>query len=80
MAEIKNHIRPESVIYSDCWKGYDHNELIVAGFSHFTVNHRYNFIDPETAANTPKNRVCGVLQNGETKSTEEQHVITWTAT
>ena len=54
MTEIKNHIRPGSVIYSDSWRGYNHDELLESEFSHFTVNHRYNFIDPETAANTQK--------------------------
>jgi len=26
--------------------------MLNAGFQHFTVNHRYNFIDPETSAHT----------------------------
>jgi len=41
------------LIISDSWKGYKHDELVEAGFSHFTVNHRYNF-DAKTAANTQK--------------------------
>ena len=43
----KNHIRPGSVIYSDSWKGYNHAELVEAGFSHFMVNYRFNFVDPD---------------------------------
>ena len=54
MEVIKDHISPGSVIYSDSWKGYKHDELLEAGFSHFTVNHRYHFVDPETEANTQK--------------------------
>ena len=54
MEVIKDHISPGSVIYSDSWKGYKHDELLEAGFSHFTVNHRYYFVDPETEANTQK--------------------------
>ena len=54
MAAIKEYIRPGTTIYSDSWKGYKHQELEEAGFTHFSVNHRYNFIDPLTGANTQK--------------------------
>jgi hypothetical protein len=34
----------------DGWKGYEGlNEI---GFQHLTVNHSYNYVDPETWANT----------------------------
>ena len=82
MAEIKNHIRPGSVIYSDCWKGYDHNEPIEAWFSHFTVNHRYNFIDPETAANTQKiERLWGSAKwrNKKHRGTARHHLDSYLA-
>lgn len=47
---IKKYIRPGSVILSDCWKAY--NNLQQAGFQHNTVNHTYNFVDPDTGAHT----------------------------
>ena len=39
---------------SDCWRAYKTDELEAAGFSHLKVNHTYNFVDPETGANTQK--------------------------
>ena len=52
MAAIKEYIRLGTTIYSDSWKGYKHQELEEAGFTHFSVNHRYNFIDPLAGENT----------------------------
>ena len=49
--EIRNHILPGTKIVSDCWKAYDFlnddND-----YKHDTVNHSYNFVDPETEAHT----------------------------
>ena len=39
---------------SDCWRVYKSGELHAAGYEHLTVNHSYNFIDPDTGANTQK--------------------------
>jgi len=35
---------------TDCWGGY--NGLDEDGLNHLTVNHTYNFVDPETFAHT----------------------------
>ena len=43
-------IRPGSIIYSDCWKSY--GCLDQYDFSHLTVNHSLNFIDPMTGCHT----------------------------
>ena len=47
---IKEHILPGTTIYSDCWKAY--NSLNSECFSHLTVNHSVNFVDPETGTHT----------------------------
>lgn len=47
---IKKWIKPGTTIISDCWKAY--NCLENEGYKHLTVNHSYNFIDPETQAHT----------------------------
>ncbi|KII72566.1 hypothetical protein RF11_13263 [Thelohanellus kitauei] len=47
---IQNNINPGSIIITDCWKGYD--SLTESGWNHYTVNHSYNFIDPNSGAHT----------------------------
>lgn len=47
---IQKHILPGTRIISDCWKSYD--VLSEMDFTHLTVNHSVNFVDPETGANT----------------------------
>ena len=39
-----------TTIITDCWKAY--GSLKDLGYEHFTVNHKKNFVDPETGANT----------------------------
>ena len=46
MNEIRNHIAEGTTIFSDSWKSYKTEELESAGFCHFKVNHRYNFLNP----------------------------------
>lgn len=47
---IKEWILPGTTIISDCWRSYD--TLGEKGFEHLKVNHKYNFVDPETGAHT----------------------------
>jgi len=47
---IKKHVAPGTTIMTDCWRGYA--GLNQQGFEHFTVNHKYHFVNPETGANT----------------------------
>lgn len=47
---IKQHIKPGSTIISDCWKAY--NSLDKEGFTHLTINHSVNFVDPNSGAHT----------------------------
>ena len=47
---ILDKVKPGTTIISDCWKSY--NVLTELDFEHLTVNHKYNFVDPETLAHT----------------------------
>lgn len=47
---IRNHVRDGSIIITDCWAGY--NNLRNMNYTHLTVNHSQNFVDPITGANT----------------------------
>nr|XP_012235852.1 PREDICTED: uncharacterized protein LOC105680022 [Linepithema humile] len=46
LACIKEWILPGTTVISDCWKSY--NCLNNEGFQHLTVNHSYNFVNPQT--------------------------------
>ena len=51
---IMKHVKPGSIIISDCWKAYGGIEVVQNqlaesfDYTHFTVNHSENFVDPET--------------------------------
>ncbi|XP_026684137.1 uncharacterized protein LOC113470127 [Diaphorina citri] len=47
---IQEKVQPGTTIISNCFKAY--NCLSEEGFTHFTVNNRINFVDPETGAHT----------------------------
>lgn len=48
---IQSHIRPGTTIVSDLWRAYGGIGNI-PGFTHLTVNHSVNFVDPTTGAHT----------------------------
>lgn len=82
LTEIKKHIEPGTTIISDCWKGYKSEELEKAGFAHFTVNHKYNFVDPETGANTQQvERMWGSAKwrNKRQRGTARHHLDSYLA-
>ena len=52
LAIIQKWIAPGSIIWSDCWKSYDRIPQLLEGYSHATVNHSKNFVDPDTGTCT----------------------------
>ena len=52
---IKDHIRTGTHIISDCWAAYNGIKYIVGmNYTHETVNHSENFVDPHTGAHTQR--------------------------
>ena len=49
---IQQYIRPGTTIISDEWKAYHDIGTIPGGYTHQTVNHSKNFVDPVTGAHT----------------------------
>ena len=49
---IRNHIRPNTHIVSDCWAAYSQIENQGLGYKHSTVNHSENFKDPVSGEHT----------------------------
>lgn len=43
MPIIERKVTPDSIVYSDCWRGY--NVLDVSEFKHFRINHSVLFAD-----------------------------------
>lgn len=47
---IEDYIEKESEVTSDCWRAY--SNIGTMGYTHKTVNHSQNFVDPVTGAQT----------------------------
>ena len=50
---IERKVIPDSIVYSDCWKGY--NALDVAGFKHYRINHSKLFANGKNHINGIEN-------------------------
>jgi transposase len=50
---IESKVVPDSIVYSDCWKGY--NVLNVSGFKHYRINHSKLFADKQNHINGIEN-------------------------
>ena len=53
MPVVERKIVPDSIIYSDSWKGY--NVLDVSAFKHFQINHSGLFADKQNHINGIEN-------------------------
>ena len=53
MPVIERKVVPDSIVYSDGWKGY--NVLDVSDFHHFRINHSELFVDNQTYINGIEN-------------------------
>ena len=53
MPIIERKVVPDSIVYSDGWKGY--NVLDVSDFHHFRINHSELFVDNQTHINGIEN-------------------------
>ena len=49
---LQKYIRPGSIIYSDLWRSYNSIPNLPQCYTHFTVNHSENFIDPISGRHT----------------------------
>jgi len=50
---MKDKIMPDSIVYTDCWKGYD--VLDVSDFHHVRINHSKLFADGRNHINGIEN-------------------------
>ena len=72
---IYEHVKQNSIIYSDCWSSYNRIKRLDKHFEHFTVNHDLFFVDPKTgihtngiesnwcSAKTPIKHIRGISRN-----------------
>lgn len=56
---ITQYVLPGTEIWTDCWRAYDSLHILggVSPYTHKSVNHSRNFVDPTTGVNT--NRIEG---------------------
>ena len=53
MPIIREKVKPDSIVYSDCWRGY--NALDVSEFKHYRINHSKLFADKKNHINGIEN-------------------------
>ena len=53
MPIIRNRIKPDSIVYTDCWRSY--NALDVSEFKHYRINHSKLFAQNQNHINCIEN-------------------------
>ena len=53
MPIIREKVQPDSIVYSDCWRGY--NVLDVSEFKHYRINHSKLFANERNHINGIEN-------------------------
>ena len=53
MPIIRDKVTPDSIVYTDCWRGY--NALDVSEFKHYRINHSELFADKHNHINGIEN-------------------------
>jgi len=53
MPVIRHKIKPDSIVYTDCWRGY--NALDVSEFKHYRINHSELFANQKNHINGIEN-------------------------
>ena len=53
MPIIRDKVRPDSIVYTDCWRGY--NALDISEFKHYRINHSELFADKHNHINGIEN-------------------------
>jgi transposase len=53
MPIIENKVIPDSIVYSDCWRGY--NALDTSKFKHYRINHSVLFANKNNHINGIEN-------------------------
>ena len=53
MPIIREKIKPDSIVYTDCWRGY--NVLDVSEFKHYRINHSKLFANKKNHINGIEN-------------------------
>ncbi len=52
MTLIQKWVAPGSVVHTYCWKAYSRKVSLPEGYTHLTVNHSENFVDPDRGCHT----------------------------
>ena len=63
---IREQVTPDSIVYTDCYKGYD--VLDVSGFIHHRINHSKEFADRRNHINS----IGNFLESGKTRLAQIQ--------
>ena len=53
MPIIRQKVKPDSIVYTDCWRGY--NALDISEFKHYRINHSKIFADKKNHINGIEN-------------------------